>query len=93
MANMKHFLHLFYDINEFSKYVALIELAQRYKSVTVRAYLQLEDYLNGLTLHDTNICITYFSACGKIGKNATTKKQESDYAQNAECLAKIRTSG
>ena len=25
-------------------------------------------------LHDTNLCITYFSACGKIDKKATTKK-------------------
>jgi hypothetical protein len=23
---------------------------------------------------DTNLCITYFSACGKIDKKATTKK-------------------
>ena len=28
----------------------------------------------GFTLHDTNLCITYFSACGKIDKKATTKK-------------------
>ena len=27
-----------------------------------------------MALHDTNLGITYFSACGKIGKQTTTKK-------------------